>query len=253
MLTRSEFIQWFDDYKARFPAVGDYMGKQDLPMVLLDTWHQSIVAFDPDVLGAVTRSILDGQFEPVANVSLGTFGAEIRKLCRQVLDNRRNREHSQEWQRPSGSPYVPMIQGKMRDMLQAGLAVNRLLGDKAGDFRHTDDVHWDHPTAGSYCAAIILADDHTAYEEEQCLATLARDGLTWAQIQEAAGTLDNSPTGKETTHGQSEYTTTLPPTMGDLCTRSAEATRCEELDRAKVSRRAPRPDAPRPVRPRSVV
>jgi hypothetical protein len=205
MLTGNEFVAWFDDYKSRFPAVGDYVGRQELPAVLLDTWHQNLAAFDSDVLGAVTRAILDGSMEPVANVSLGTFGAEVRKLCRQVLDARRERDHRQEWHRPTGKPYVPMLQGKMLEMFQAGLAVNRLLGDKAGTFVHTDDVHWDHPAAGAYCAAIILADDHTAYEEEQCVAALRTAGLEWDTVRQAA----RQPTMEVPTDGEERIGTSL--------------------------------------------
>jgi hypothetical protein len=184
MLTASEFAKWFVDYRLRFPAVGDYVDRQELPSKLLDNWHQSLSAFDSDVLEAVTDGIVAGRWEPVENVKLGVFGAEIRRLCREVLDARRDGQHRHEWQTTAGGRYTPLMDGRMVDMFCAAEAVRVLVGnDKCGDIRHGDDVHADR---GPLCAAIILADDHTAYEAEQCRTKLAEFGLTWEQVQQLA-------------------------------------------------------------------
>lgn len=199
MLTASEFADWFADYRGRFPAVGDYVDRQELPAKLLDTWHHNLAAFDTDVLAAVTNGIVAGDWEPVANVSLGTFGSEVRKLCREVLEARRRTGRRQEWQQHQAAE--PLLDGSAIDGVYAGLAVDALLEERTGQkpdardaftFTEHGSCHWDHPNCGAYCAAIILADDHTAYEEEQCLKTLASHGLTWDEVRQRAAELKAS-------------------------------------------------------------
>lgn len=202
MLTASEFADWFADYRSRFPAVGDYVDRVDCPAKVLDTWHANVSAFDVDILRAVTAAILKGDFEPVANVQLGMFGAEVRKLCRQVLDARREKDRREEWRRPKGDRYEPLIDGAMLDMQYAGLAVDDLLGtgsaSEARLFSTPHSVSPDHPECGAYCAAIILADDHTALEDQRCRAKLAEHGLTWEQVQARAAELKALHTSVET-------------------------------------------------------
>jgi hypothetical protein len=176
MLTRSEFNSWFSDYAARFPAVHDYVARQSLPETLLDTWHQNIAAFDTSVLRAVTAAILCGDLEPVQNVSLGTFGAEVRRLCREVLEQRRRRaERRQQVEHPSD--FSPLAVGSMADMYHACCAVYELLPGA------DDDV---------VMAAICLADDHTVYERDQSHGYLEGAGISWAQVQEKARQLKAS-------------------------------------------------------------
>jgi len=172
------------------------VARQALQERLLDNWHANLAAFDPEVLRAVTAGVVAGDFEPVANCQLGAFGAEIRKLCRQVLDMRREREHRQEWRQPLGEPYEPLMDGSTREMIWAGRAVDDLLGigsaDEAKLFTQPHSVSPDHPTCGAFCAVIILADDHTALEDQRCRAKLAEYGLTWEQVQARAAALKSA-------------------------------------------------------------
>lgn len=201
MLTRNEFDRWFDDYRARFPSVAEYVRKQSLPSTLLDTWYANLAAFDAMLLGEVTGAIVAGDTEPIPNVHLGTFGAEIRGRCRQILDRRRRRD---DWKEPLRETYQPLMDANMSDMMYCGLAVDDLLGigsaDEARLFRDPGSVSPDHPQCGAYCAAIILADEHSAWEETRCLAKLAEHGLTWEQVRARAAQLRASK--EDHTNGQ---------------------------------------------------
>lgn len=185
MLTTHEFTIWFADYRGRFPAVGDYVDRQDLPSKLLDTWHQCVSAFDAEILRDVTSGILNGDFEPVANVQLGQFGNEIRKLCRAVLDRRREREHRQEWKREAGKQYQPLFRGRLVHMYRCAEALRQLIGGEAAD-ADAGPGSWDDAPMTPARAAIVLADDHSTHEEKRCLAILETVGLTWQQVEEAA-------------------------------------------------------------------
>lgn len=175
MLTRSEFNKWFADYKDRWPSIGDYVAKQDVPEKVLDTWHQSMAAFSLADLEAVTAGILAGDFEPIEPIKFGQWGSEVRRLARHVFSARRDQEHKREERKATkAKPFNPLVAGSMTDMYHACCAVYELL--TAPD----EDV---------VMAAITLADDHTAYERDRSLLALEGAGLTWEQVLEVAGRL----------------------------------------------------------------
>ena len=186
MLTAAEFNTWFSDYRVRFPAVGEYLDRQPIPSKLLDTWYQCVAAFDTDILEHVTRGILNGDADPVPNVQLGQFGNEIRKLCRAVLGKRREQDHRQEWKRETGKPYQPLFRGQLVDMYRCAEAVHQLIGDEAAESDCGSEGSWDEAPMTPSRAAIVLADDHSAKEERQCLAVLGSVGLLWQQVQDTA-------------------------------------------------------------------
>lgn len=172
MLTREDFDQWFTDYKGRWPSVGDYAARQQLPGALLDNWHASLAAFDLDVLGAVTDGIVSGEFEPVENVKLGSWANEIRKLGREVLSRRRDaRDRQAPKQEAKAKPFNPLNTGSMVSMYHACCAVYKLLPGADQDVID---------------AAICLADDHTPYERDRSMMALEGAGLTWDQVREVA-------------------------------------------------------------------
>lgn len=185
MLTRSEFDAWFDDYRGRFPAVNDYLARQPTMGLVLETWYASVSAFDGEILASVTESVISGDFEPVANVQLGQFGNEIRKLCRAVLNSRREREHRQEWKREAGKQYQPLFRGRLVHMYRCAEALRQLIGGEAAD-ADAGPGSWDDAPMTPARAAIVLADDHSTHEEKRCLAILETVGLTWQQVEEAA-------------------------------------------------------------------
>lgn len=172
MLTRDEFDLWFADYKSRWPSVGDYAARQQLPGALLDNWHASLAVFDLGLLEAVTAGIVSGRFDPVPNVNLGTWANEVRKMARQVLDDRRQDQDRRQQREVYGEkPFDPLRTGSMVAMWNACCAVYELV--TAPD----DDV---------VMAAICLADDHTPYERDRSLLALEGAGLTWDQVREVA-------------------------------------------------------------------
>ena len=189
MLTLSEFKDWLGDYRTRFPAVREYVAKQPQSSRLIDTWHQVLVAFEAQTLAAVTAAILAGELDPVPNTQLGQFGHEIRQRCRQYLDLHRGSQ-PQDWHETAKPlPVSQMLQEpKMRHMLACARAADRLTGsdDGASDASRYAKHGSVYPDAGSYEAAVVMADDHSEAEERACLATFAREGVTWQQIQDEA-------------------------------------------------------------------
>lgn len=189
MLSEADFRAWFADFRARFPAVREYVGRQTESKRLLDTWHQVLAAFEAQTLAAVTAAILAGELDPVPNTQLGQFGHEIRQRCRQWLDLHRAAA-PQDWHETAKPlPVSQMLQEpKMRHMLACARAADRLTGgdDCASDASRYAKHGSVYPDAGSYEAAIVMADDHSEAEERACLATFARDGVTWQQIQDEA-------------------------------------------------------------------
>lgn len=174
-LTRKEFNKWFADYKSRWPAVGDYVARQSVPEALLDTWHQSMAAFDRETLEAITDGILDGTWEPIANVDLGQFGSCVRRLGREVHARRREERQRKEAARVEhDKPFTPLKIGSMADMYHACCAVYELLPGADQDVID---------------AAITLADDHTPYERDKSISFLEGAGLTWERVQEVAARL----------------------------------------------------------------
>lgn len=186
MLTRSEFDAWFDDYRGRFPAVNDYLARQPTMGLVLETWYASVSAFDGEILASVTESVISGDFDPVPNVQLGQFGNEIRKLCRAVLGKRREQDHRQEWKRETGKPYQPLFRGQLVDMYRCAEAVHQLIRDEAAESDCGSEGSWNEAPMTPSRAAIVLADDHSANEERQCLAVLESVGLSWQQVQDTA-------------------------------------------------------------------
>lgn len=175
MLTRAEFNKWFADYKDRWPSIGDYVAKQDVPEKILDTWHQSMAAFSLADLEAVTAGIFAGDFEPIEPIKFGQWGSEVRRLARQAFAERREAEHKAEQrQKVKSAPFNPLKAGSMTDMYHACCAVYELL--TAPD----EDV---------VMAAIALADDHTQAESDRAVLALEGAGLTWEQVCEVAGRL----------------------------------------------------------------
>ena len=183
MLTRDDFNAWFQRFKGRFPAVGEYAGRQIDPKELLNGWHNTLMGFTYATLDDVTEGIQSGELEPVDNRQLGQFALEIRKRALELNEKLRK---PQEWKR------VPLYgtilkQPKMAWMLRCAMAADKLLGvttaagvqkySRPGSVRAED---------GSYDAAIIMADDHTAAEERMCLETFGLVGLSWDQIQAEA-------------------------------------------------------------------
>jgi len=172
MLTRDEFNAWFDEYRSRWPSVGDYVARQPLPGVLLDTWYASMAAFDAGVLQAVTAGIIEGEFDPVEPMKFGAWASKIRRMCRQVVAIRRERaEANRRREESRRNPFDPIKRGSMADMFHAACAVYELL-----------------PRADEcvVMAAIILADDHTECERDRALNFIAGAGLSWDQIQGTA-------------------------------------------------------------------
>jgi hypothetical protein len=189
MTTKSDFNSWFQDFSARFPSVAEYLSRQANSKLLVDTWHKTLIAFTKDTLAAVTTGIIAGEFEPVPNTALGQFAHEIRTRAKVVVERTRRGE-PQEWTQ------IPLLgtmlaEPKMARSMKCAKAVDRLLGNatSAGYRKYTRPGSV-HAEDGSYDAAIIMADDHTAAEERMCLETFAQDGLTWEKIQQEAG---NSP------------------------------------------------------------
>jgi hypothetical protein len=175
MLTRDDFDTWFADYASRWPSVRDYANRQPLVEPLLDTWHQSLAAFDTSVLEAITAGMLSGDWEPVEPMKFGTWSNEIRRLGREVLHRRREKaEKRQVNQQAKVKPFSPLRAGSMTDIYHACCAVYELLPGADQDVVD---------------AAIALADDHTPYERDKSLAFLAGAGITWEQIQTVAGRL----------------------------------------------------------------
>lgn len=178
MLTRAEFNKWFADYKSRWPSIGDYVAKQDVPEKVLDTWHQSMAAFSLSDLEAVTAGILAGDFEPIEPMKFGQWGSEVRRLARQVFAERRDQEHKREERKATkAKPFTPLISGSMQDMYHACCAVYELA---PGCDQDVID------------AAIALADDHTQAESDRAVLALEGAGLTWEQVLEVAGRLKRS-------------------------------------------------------------
>jgi hypothetical protein len=178
MLTREQFDTWFDEYRSRWPSVGDYVAKQPLPSVLLDTWHASMAAFDSNVLEAVTAGIIGGDFDPVEPMKFGSWANEIRRMCRQILARRRERSDADRRRDDAvRKPFQPVQRGSMADMYDACCAIYTLL-----------------PGADQcvVMAAIALADDHTESERDRAMNCLAGVGLTWKQVQETAARLKQS-------------------------------------------------------------
>lgn len=175
MLTRLEFNKWFADYKSRWPSIGDYVAKQDVPEKILDTWHQSMAAFRLSDLEAVTAGIFAGDFEPIEPIKFGQWGSEVRRLAREAFAARRDREQKREArQKLKAAPFNPLKSGSMTDMYHACCAVYELL---PGCDQDVID------------AAICLADDHTDAEAERALLAIEGAGLTWDAILEVAGRL----------------------------------------------------------------
>lgn len=173
MLTRKEFNKWFADYKSRWPSIGDYVAKQDVPEKVLDTWHQSMAAFSLADLEAVTAGIFAGEFEPIEPMKFGQWGSEVRRLARGVFAARRDLEHKAEQrQKLKAAPFNPLKAGSMVDMYHACCAVYELAPGCEQDVIE---------------AAIALADDHTDAEAERALLAIEGAGLTWEQVLEVAG------------------------------------------------------------------
>lgn len=175
MLTRAEFNKWFADYKSRWPSIGDYVAKQDVPEKVLDTWHQSMAAFSLSDLEAVTAGIFAGEFEPIEPIKFGQWGSEVRRMARHVFAARRDQEHKREERKATkDKPFTPLISGSMQDMYHACCAVYELA---PGCDQDVID------------AAICLADDHTQAEADRAVLALEGAGLTWEQVLEVAGRL----------------------------------------------------------------
>lgn len=172
MLTREQFDTWFDEYRSRWPSVGDYVAKQPLPGVLLDTWYASMAAFDASVLQAVTAGIIEGEFDPIEPIKFGAWASEVRRICRQIVARRRERrEDERRREEAIRKPFQPVQRGSMAGMYFACCAVHELL-----------------PGADEcvVMSAIILADDHTECERDRAMNFIAGAGLTWSQIQDTA-------------------------------------------------------------------
>lgn len=175
MLTRDDFDTWFADYASRWPSIRDYANRQPLVEPLLDTWHQSLAAFDTDVLEAITAGMLAGEFEPIEPMKFGTWSNEVRRLGREVLHRRREKGQKREaHQKAKAKPFNPLVAGSMTDMYHACCAVYELA---PGCDQDVID------------AAIALADDHTDHEETRATMALEGAGLTWEQVCEVAGRL----------------------------------------------------------------
>ena len=190
MATASEFGDWYDDYAARWPAVADY-AERHADERLLDTWQQTLAAFDVGTLEAVTAGIIAGKIEPVDNFKLGTFADEIRRRCRAMLDEQRR--ESDRWTADKASPFTPVQDCDIVQSLLCGIACDQLLSEATGDPVDTDCRRFaaagGMSTSVPYDAAIILADSHTKHEEAECMRTLAGVGITWGAITERASLL----------------------------------------------------------------
>jgi hypothetical protein len=192
MANWSEFKAWFTDYGARFPAVGDYAAKHDRQGMLLQSWCETLTAFDADTLRAVTRETIAGKLLPVDNFKLGTFADEIRQRCRMVLDwRRRDRDMQQLQTMPARDPIGS--DERTAHMLLCGVACDRILSERTGqpldsDMRRYRSAYGVRPDI-PYDAAIILADQHTEMEQREALATLERAGITFDEITQRAARL----------------------------------------------------------------
>ena len=60
------------------------------------------------------------------------------------------------------------------------------IGDEAAESDCGPEGSWDEAPMTPSRAAIVLADDHSAKEERQCLAVLESVGLSWQQVQDTA-------------------------------------------------------------------
>jgi hypothetical protein len=176
---RSEFDAWFTDFGLRYPAVAEYLKKrpeEDRP-VLLDTWHKTLLPYPLDVCQEVTWSIISGKLDPVANVDLGQFGDQVRRRCREVMETRRQADRRKS--KAEDPPAAPLVDGNMPSMLRHLKAAEALMTELGQDATIEERVtpwHWSG-------AAIILADDHTAGEAADALATLEAAGLDWPTVQ----------------------------------------------------------------------
>jgi hypothetical protein len=181
----AEFTKWFKDFSSRYPSVAEYSSRQGNSKLLLDTWHKTLAAFAIETLYEVTAGIISGEFDPIPNTALGQFAHEIRMRAKVVVERQRRGE-PQEWEQ------IPLLgtmlkEPKMVWMLKCAKAADKLLGvTTAAGYKKYAQPGSVRAEDGSYDAAIIMADDHTAAEERMCLETFARDGLTWDQIQEVA-------------------------------------------------------------------
>lgn len=185
MATASEFTEWLDDFTARYPSVGDYVNKHDMDGRLVRSWCESLAAYDLGTLDAVTAAIIQGSLPPVDTFRLGYFADEIRNRARQILDAKR-RESERE--RLCGKQDKPAIttDRTLQQMMLAAVAADRLCAE-----RGIQVVYEPSPTT-PYGAAIVLADQHTAAERQQALATLERYGVTWEQIDQRSSALGRS-------------------------------------------------------------
>jgi len=180
-MERTEFNAWMGDFGRRYPAVAEYVKRRELPdqRLLLDTWHQTLSAFDRETLDAVTAGIISGDLDPVPNVALGTFAEEIRQRCRRVLDKQRRET------RPEPQQREPILDGNMVMAIACGQAALELLDEMgtpcvidADYFRLAESVQPKIP----FCAAIILADDHTEEEARIARQTLDEHGIPWEHV-----------------------------------------------------------------------
>lgn len=193
MLSLTDFNEWFADYRSKWPAVADYLRRQENAAALRDGWHQTLVAFDRLTLDRVTVAILQGQMEPVENVKLGTFANEIRQRCRLLLDQERRARERQKvvaTARSQRKQFSPLRQGNMVHMVACGIAADQLTAEATGEPVDTACVRYSRPHSVTpdipHDAAVVLADDHTDCEETEAHATLAAVGLTWEQVEARA-------------------------------------------------------------------
>jgi len=246
MITNAQFNEFWHEFSIKFPAAREYVEKQPIPSGFLDGIYQSVACFDLDTLKDLIRRMLIGEIEPIPNTDLGHIGNQIRSRCRRILDERRAKE-PQDWQKWSA---VEVIQSdsKLSWMMACAQAADRLLGDratgKASDFNTPNSVR---AARGSYCAAIIMADTHTATEERDCLQAFSHDGLSWAQIQAEA---KRQPVTIETKEVDDEEEVTVDDVRPRTQTKAAWS---DERYREEVLREPPRPVAPVPVGLRRMV
>ena len=193
MLREQEFRDWYDDYSARWPAVANYLRAQGTISQMLDTWHQTLAAFDAVLLDRVTAGIIIGTLEPVANVALGTFGSEIRQRCRTLLDRERqdaDRARSAKDRKQSRQDFQPIVSGDLVTMICCGIVCDQLLSEITGEPVDTNTRSYQGGALRPdvpYDAAIILCDDHTAAEAHAAHATLQAAGIDWEEVLELAG------------------------------------------------------------------
>ena len=184
-MQRDEFNAWFTDFGRRFPAVSEYLNKrakEDQP-VLLDTWRESLAAFDANTMAGVTYAIIHGDLPPVPNVDLGQFGEVMRQRAKEWrMRQPRNKPE------PEAVPFSPLKSGSMVHGLRCLKAAAAILRERGQDDEIDARVtpwHWSG-------AAIILADDHTAAEAKDAGDTLRAAGLAWPDVCKRAAEMDDS-------------------------------------------------------------